>query len=270
MRTTALILLALLSVTALGGCKKSSKEYFEAQRRFDSLTAQEGDDAYLMPEMEQVSQTLAAVPTRAFEYDRAQALLAKISAEKARVAQERASAVVVKPADEPQVPDFRRPEAVAIPSAAAVDPFDGGVPELVPTGGMPEALFKEQFGDCVSGPQPIKVDGQGEVPAYQVNETAPCFKKLKVEGPSRFFFVNGALAGRLSSTRTVTRTILDGGAGGTVEQPPTQFLVVPGAPLPPGAAAPTAPAPGTLPAGSTGDGMQPTKAEGDLGARPQP
>lgn len=269
MRTTALFLLALLSVTTLGGCKKSSKEYFEAQRRFDSLTAQEGDDAYLLPEMEEVSQMLSAVPTRAFEYDRAQALLARISTEKARIAQERASAAGVKPAGEPEAPDFRRP-AVALPSAAAVDPFDGGEPELVPTGGMPEALFKEQFGDCVSGPQTIKVDGQGEVPAYQVNETPPCFKRLRVDGPSRFFFVNGALAGRLSSTKTVTRTIIDGGAGGTVVQPPTQFLVVPGAPLPPGAAIPATPPPGTLPAGSTGDGLVPTKAEGDLGARPEP
>lgn len=270
MRKPALFLLALLSVAALSGCKKSSKEYFEAQRRFDSLTAQEGDDAYLTPEMEQVSQMLSAVPTRAFEYERAQALLAKIGAEKSRVERERAALAVKPPSDEPyKMPDLPPSNpTVGIPSAADVDPFDGGVPEQTPVAGMSEALFKEQFGACVTGPETLKLEGVGDVPAYPAKNTPECLRKLGLTGPAKLFFVKGGLAGRVASSTSVTRTILDGGVTSTiipVPQPQTLFNI----PGTPGGTAPPPP-PGSLPTGATGDGMAPTKPDSDLGARPNP
>lgn len=268
MRKTALILL-LVSV-ALGGCKKSSKEYFEAQRRFDSLTAQEGDEAYVMPEMDQVTQMLSAVPTRAFEYDRAQALLAKIATEKARVTQERAATAVKPPSDEPyKMPELPSGTGPSIPSAAAVDPFDGGVPEQVPVAGMSEALFKEQFGACVTGPETLKLEGVGDVPAYPAKNTPECLRKLGLTSAAKLFFVKGGLAGRVASTTSVTRTILDGGVTTKTlpaPQPPTLFNI-PGAPI--GGNTPP-PAPGSLPPGATGDGMAPAKADSDMEARPNP
>lgn len=273
MRTWALLLLALLSSLALTGCgKKSSKEFYEAQRKYESLISQDGDDGYLAPEMDQVSEALAAVPKRALEYDRAQALVQKISSEKARVQQERAAAALPPTSDAPYAMPNLPPSSIT-PPVAPTEPVAGGPAEQLPTPGMSEALFKEQFGSCVNARETFKLEGEGEVPAYPAKDTPACYKKLGIPGPARLIFVKGGYAGRVTSTSTTTRTILDGGT--TVvpapsPQAPQPLMVIPGAPLPAGATVPPPPPPGSLPAGAPGDGMQPVKAEGDLGARPNP
>ncbi|MDP3232658.1 MAG: hypothetical protein Q8S33_22125 [Myxococcales bacterium] len=264
MRTLLAVLIVGLALLFSGCGKKSSKEYFEAQRRYESLLTQEGEDAYLTVEMKQISDALAAVPTRTVEYERAQALVAKIATERARLEQERAAAARVPTNDAPpQKPNFP-PSAFATPGAA-LDEVDAGEATDYPTGGMLEALFKEKYGACVSGPEQLPIEGQGQVPAYKVAETAACMKKLGVSGPTRFFFVKGALAGRVGSTVNRTTTIIDGGGPSVIPGQP--YLGIPGAPMP-GAVAPP-PAPGALTPAGTGSGLQPTEETGGLPARTQ-
>ncbi len=247
--------LAVVLVVATLGCgKKSSKEYFDARRAYDQLVDQEGDDAYLLPEMMQVSNALAAVPERAIEYPMAQKLVATIAAEKARVEKERAELehiVTAKPLEKQGLPTGEPlPKPPTEPNTAAID--------APPEGGMTEALFKEKFGSCVTGPAPISLQGQGQVPAYTSLNSADCFKRLGITQVAKFFFINGALAGR----STTTTTIID--AGVQVVAPPKP------PPAPSGSPTPPAPPPGALIPAGTGDGLKANGEKSDLGARPKP
>jgi hypothetical protein len=259
------VLVVGLALVVLGCGKKSSKEYFEAQRRYESLLTQEGDGAYLTVEMKTISEALAAVPPRALEYERAQALVAKIASERGRLEQERSALASAATADEPATSPSFQPSLLAtdVPGAT-LEAFDAGSDDF-PSGGMLEALFQEKYRGCVTGPELIALDGQGQVPAYKVDETSACQKKLGVTGATRFFFIKGALAGKISSTLTRTVSVVDGGGTTTIPGATQPYLGVPGAPRP-GAVAPPQ-APGALVPSGTGSGLQPTQAVGELSPR---
>lgn len=265
MRTLLAVLIVGLALLVSGCGKKSSKEYFEAQRRYESLVTQEGEDAYLTVEMKQISDALAAVPTRALEYERAQALVAKITTERARLEQERAAAALVPTNDGPPTMPNLPPSLLTKQEVqgAVLDEADAGLVDDFPVAGMLEALFKEKYRSCVTGPEQLPLEGQGLVPAYKVDESSACMKKLGVSAPTRFFFIKGGLAGRVSSTVTRTTTILDG--GGPTVIPGAGYLAVPGAPMP-GAVAPPQP-PGALEPTGTGTGLAPTTESGGLTPR---
>lgn len=271
MRTLAPVSLIALALLMPGCGKKSSKEYFEAQRSYETLVNQGGEDAYLTAEMAQVSAVLAAVPKRAVEYELAQALVAKIAAERTRLEAERAAVARVDEAAAGDrglgvnMPPSLLPTQVA---GVALEESDGGPGDDAPTAGMLEALFKEKYAGCVSGPEPLAIPGEGDVPAYRVNDGAACMKKLGVTAPSRFFFIKGSLAGRASSTTTRTTVILDGGARaagpGTAPEPQVRA----GPPLP--TTPPQAPRPGDLTPAGTGAGMQYHETGSGLAPRPNP
>jgi hypothetical protein len=264
MRTLVVVLVAGLALLVTGCGKKSSKEYFEAQRRYDSLVTQEGEDAYLTVEMKQISDALAAVPERALEYDRAQALVAKITTERARIEQERAAAARVPIDDSPATrPDL--PPSMLVRQEVQGAALEAGQVDEGPVVGMIEALFKEKYGPCISGPEQLPMEGQGTVPAYKVDESSACMKKLGVSAPTRFFFIKGGLAGRVSSTVTRTTTILDGGGPTEIPGASQPYRSVTGAPRP-DAVAPSQP-PGALQPAPTGTGLAPTNETGGLQPR---
>lgn len=267
MRTLVAVLIVGLALLVSGCGKKSSKEYFEAQRRYESLVTQEGEDAYLTVEMKQISEALAAVPTRALEYERAQALVAKITTERARLEQERAAAARVPTNDDPPTMPSVPPSLLTKQEVqgAVLDEADAGLVDELPVAGMLEALFKEKYRSCITGPEQLPLEGQGLVPAYKVDESSACMKKLGVAAPTRFFFIKGGLAGRVSSTVTRTTTILDGGGPTVIPGAGQQYLTVPGAPQP-GAVAPPQP-PGALIPTGTGSGLPPTTESGGLTPR---
>ena len=266
MRTLLAVLIVGLALLVSGCGKKSSKEYFEAQRRYESLVTQEGEDAYLTVEMKQISDALAAVPTRALEYERAQALVAKITTERARLEAERAAAARVPTNDDPPTMPSMPPSLLTKQEVqgAVLDEADAGLADDLPAAGMLEALFKEKYRSCITGPEQLPIDGQ-PVPAYKVDESSACMKKLGVSAPTRFFFIKGGLAGRVSSTVTRTTTILDGGGPTIIPGAGQQYLTVPGAPVP-GAVAPPQP-PGALAPTGTGAGLAPTTESGGLTPR---
>ena len=269
MRTLVAVLIVGLALLSSGCGKKSSKEYFEAQRRYESMITQEGEDAYLTVEMKQISDALAAVPSRALEYERAQALVAKISKERARLEQERAAVAKVLTNDAPAVMPNIPPSILTKQEArgGVLEEADAGAGagDEAPTAGMLEALFKEKYRSCISGPEQLPIEGQGLVPAYKIDESSACMKKLGVSAPTKFFFIKGGLAGRVSSTVTRTTTIIDGGGPTISPGGAQQYLVVPGGPQP-GAVAPPQP-PGALTPAGTGSGLAPTQESGGLTPR---
>lgn len=269
MRTWLLMVGVVLALSACG--KKSSKDYFAAQQRYESLVSNDGDDAFVSDEMKQVAAALQAVPSNAIEYDRARALIAKIDAERARVQAEKAAEAAALAAETASVADSRpselrapQPAQPANPAPTAVVNIDGP-----PEGGLPEAVFVQKYGRCATGPIKQVVDGLGEVPTYKANGTPDCLKKLGLSDVASFFFVKGALAGRVTASVTTTRTTVDAGQT-VIPQPAKEYMAVPGAPLPPGMTAPPRPPSGSLDVAPTGQGLTPTKAEGGLAPRANP
>lgn len=260
-------LAVVLVVAALSGCgKKSSKEYFEARRAYDQLVDRDGEDAYLTPEMMQVSNALAAVPERAIEYPQAQQLVAKIASEKARVEHEKAelaTALEPKPLEKivPATPRQPPPNEGRPEAGGPAAPGDDGPP----TGGMLEAAFQAKFGSCVTGPEQLTVEGAGAVPAYVASSNPVCLKRLGLTEPSKFFFIKGALAGRQTTSTTTTRVILD---GGVVATPGAISRTVTGQPVV--GAPPGPPDQGSLAPAGTGEGMKANGTASDFGARKTP
>ncbi len=71
------------------GCRKpSSVDYYDAQGRYSSLVARQGNDAYLDPEMDRVTALLQQVSPNSMEADKAQQLLQLITVEKQRLEDE--------------------------------------------------------------------------------------------------------------------------------------------------------------------------------------
>lgn len=232
----------LLVILAISSCKKSSKEFYESQRRYDVLVAREGDDAFLTPEMGDISQALSAIPSNAIEKPQAVALVAKIAAERTRIEAAQAEAARTQAAAETAAerpPSFpsgagtRPPEPPkeAPPVAAAVDAGSG---EPFPFGGMSLAEFRKQFGSCVRGETTF--DRGGElVPAFPIVESSECQRRLKAPPGSLMIFVGGKLFGT-ATLSAAGRASLDAGAPGpsTRTVPGPSYLVIPGAPVPQG------------------------------------
>ncbi|MBL8938401.1 MAG: hypothetical protein JNM69_27795 [Archangium sp.] len=269
MRTWLLLVGVVLALTGCG--KKSSKEFFAAQGRYESLVAREGDDAYVSDEMKQISAALAGVPTNAVEYDRARALIAKIDTERTRVEAEQAAEAAALAAAQAPTVDSRPSELLAPPPAqpANPSPTEAVNADGPPEGGLPEAAFVQKYGRCATGPIKQTIDGVGEVPTYKANGTPDCLKKLGLTEVSSFFFVKGALAGRVSASVTTNRTTFDAGQT-VIPQPAQEYMAIPGAPLPAGMTAPPRPSTGSLDVAPTGQGLAPTRPEGGLAPRANP
>jgi hypothetical protein len=265
MRSISLLFLVIVLASASGCRKKSAPQFFEAERRHQSLVARDGDDAYLSLDMDGVLDLLRQVPADAVEAARAQELAKTIQAAQARVRAEREAEGKAPPPAEEYVRADEGSEPVA-PREETPLPIDGP-----PPGGMPEADFTARYQGCVTGPKEIPVDvPPGKAPAYAVRETPECQKKLFVTGNVQFFFLEKRLAGRV-----VTRT--EGGAKPVTAEAPKappgepeseQFLLVPGAPLPKALQGKVPPPnTGAMPAATTGEGIKEAPVAPTLPAR---
>ncbi|MDX2011432.1 MAG: hypothetical protein SFW67_14620 [Myxococcaceae bacterium] len=264
MRTLTVVSLAVLLLATSGCRKKSYKAFYEAERTYQVLVAREGEDAYFQPELEQVLTVLRAVPAGAPEEAKAQALVATIEQERARLTAERAQAEAdarTARAPEPTRADFGSPSAPQEGAAPAVDPTPPG--PGTPQPGMDEAEFKRQFGVCVTGPETIELP-TGKHPAYTGADDERCRKRLGTSAPTKFFFINNKLAGRAISQVNAAAVAAADKARKEAEEAQANakkedFLFVPGAPLPK-VLADKMPPPntGAMPAAPTGEGMKDT------------
>ena len=238
-----LLLLCLLVAPLLSGCKKSSPEFYKLESNQATLVAREGDDAWGSPEMDAIAAGLSAVPDDALEKPRAQALAAKIAAEKARVEAERVPAVKVA-APDPFAGRFPPPQAVeATPPppeepAEAAAPSDGGEGPTQPWPGMDEKSFVARFGACFgAGPAAALPDGK-PASAYVLSGKPDCQKQFGVpNGVVSYLFTEKGLWGKATETtqvRDAGTILLPQPPAPPVPAPPPPILTTPGAPLPEG------------------------------------
>ncbi|MCA2979488.1 MAG: hypothetical protein INH41_21850 [Myxococcaceae bacterium] len=259
----------------LSGCRaKSYPAFYEAERSYQVLVAREGDDAYPAPEMDQVLAALKATPPGSREGPKAQALVATIEQERARVERERAEAARPPVAEvSPEVvfpPSPPSPPAPPEPAPAAEKAPDE---PATPQPGMPERDFQRRFGSCVTGPEVITLP-EGKAPAYTSLDDERCRKLLGVTVATKFFFIDAKLAGRAvqvpnpqaaAAAEQARKAAAEAKAAAGKSE---DFLFVPGGPLPK-ALADKVPPPntGAMPAAATGQGLTPTTATGTLPQR---
>lgn len=129
-RAPKLRAVALLAALAVGAaCRQGgpSPEYRAALAEHAKLVNALSDAAYLDPKMAALEASLAKVPESSDDHFGAQALLAKIRSERARVEQEQAHLKTAVRADaRAPVPDVRSPGFAARPLAAPAAPRPSG------------------------------------------------------------------------------------------------------------------------------------------------
>lgn len=237
----SLLLLCVLQGLLLPGCrKKTSAEFYKLEAAQSSLVSREGDDAWISDEMTAILTGLQAVSAEAVEKPRAEALAAKISSERSRVAAEKVKPPPPAPVDpfagRPSV--VERPAQVEVPDAGeAEDAGEATAPEQ-PWTGMDEKLFVERFGSCFGKPVTVPLPDGKPATAYTLGPKAECQKRLGVEnGTISYLFTARGLWGK----STETTKVMDAGSvllpippQPPVPEPPPPVITTPGAPLPPG------------------------------------
>jgi hypothetical protein len=209
------VLVVVLALLGAGCSKKSSKEFHRLSADQEILVTRDGDDAWASPEMDTIAAGLAAIPENTLEKERANALVAKIAAEKARVLAEREAN---KPPPRPVVapPEFPRPETPEANTpppteAPTEDAVDAGPVVAQPEIGMSEADFTRLFGSCFSKGPANKLSNGTDAASVQVLSTsADCQKRFGTgmpNGETLFLFGPKGLAEKA----TLVMQVIDGG-----------------------------------------------------------
>jgi hypothetical protein len=251
-----------MGLLVVAGCrKKSAPEYYALESDYSILVAREGDDAYASEDMDTILARLRAIDPDALEGPKAAELAAKIEAERQRVARETkekeaadALAAVRRQAEfrpgvvtsaiqsEPQGPEGALPAQVVDVDAGRRKPY----------GGMPRAEFEKLYGDCFDSGPAMTLPNQPEGSSMVLRDDAACRSEFGVADPATktyFVFVKDALVGQRSETRTVKEVIKEPASAAPAPPasagPPDagQYLLIPGAPLPPQLGGPPLPPP---------------------------
>lgn len=234
------LLLCVVGLLGSGCRKKSSREYYKLEADQSILVSQDGDDAWVSPEMTAIVSGLQAIPEDTLEKPKAVALLATIAAEQARVTAER-----VEPPKGPAVDPFegRVGSTGTATATAVVEPLpeppetanDAGVmPDPTqPWARMDEKFFVARFGKCFSPGPSMPTSAGGMATSQVLSSTAECQKRFGSAGAvTSFLFTDKGLTEKI----TESTVVLDGGSV-TIpgRQPPTPdpgppVLTIPGAP----------------------------------------
>lgn len=204
----SLLLCVLLSALAFTGCKKRSKEFTKWEGQYNVLITRDGDDAYALPEMQDVINGLENVPVDSLDREKAMALAVKITSERDRLATEKTKAEAPKPP--PENPFANRPSSSDTPSepetpAVAEGEVDAGPAEPdMPTSGMDEKVFVEKFGSCFNPAPKAKLPDGREATAYELNTSAKCQKQFGMPDTTvRYLFTDRGLWGKATETLIV-------------------------------------------------------------------
>lgn len=178
MRNAALLMSLLLTLAV--GCRKPkpSPEYADAKLAYGLVLDRMGDDAFADPEMTRIEGLLKSVPADSLDGPAAQAMLAQIIADRARViAEEEARRKALENAlVPPPMPESPSPPAAApAPAAPEPTPSDGLVP------GMTVAEIVNKTGGCfVAGQQIIvrSAEGDGRAQLYELQPLGDCMSRF--------------------------------------------------------------------------------------------
>lgn len=237
------LLVGVLLCAALSGCKKkTSAEYYRLEGEHSVLVTREGDAAYESAEMVGIIAGLRAVPADAVEKPKADALLATIANEQARVLRERTPPPGNSIPTDDVTARFAAMKAAREDNPtqnAVVEPVDAGPAEPAePYRGMAEADFVKVFGRCYERGEPSPMSDGGSFTTQRLRADAKCQAQYGTPGAvTSWLFDDNGLNGKLVETTRRETTVVDSGAGEqlTVPQPvpePQPILVIPGAPQP--------------------------------------
>jgi len=231
---------ALSVCLLLSGCrKKSAREYYRLESDYSVLVSRDGDAAYNEPELTTIVEGLKAIPEEALERPKAEALLATIATETARVRKENpAPAPVEVPKGNAEalyagLQQARQEQADAVAAAA-----DAAVKYTEPVKGMSEADFVKTWGDCFEKGENVTLPDGRAAASQRVRDLTMCQAKW---GNAMWVFDAQGLIGKLvnaaaSSSSSETK-VLDAGKPSPPAPPPETGLQIPGKPAGTGAAA---------------------------------
>jgi hypothetical protein len=197
---------------AFVACRKtSSPAFYEAQSKYEVLSAKEGDDVYLSGALTSVVDTLNQVNSSTLEYERATALIQKIERETARVKAERAAAQAEPEAPKAAVPAVPRVTATEpVAQADAVEAVDAGMKETPePERDMTPQAFAARYQGCVRSVSTAE-ERAAKKERFEVTSSPECQKRLKADpdGVTQFEFAEGKLKTRtVLQTKTVERNV---------------------------------------------------------------
>lgn len=238
----ALITCLLLSLTLSGCKKKSSAEFYRLESEHSVLLTREGDEAYASDEMDVVLAGLRAIPEDTLEKPRADALVATITTEQARVKAARPTAAVNAPDDVNA--RFEAIKAARVVETIQANEADAGAQDagpVEPTKGMSEADFLKAFGVCFTRGEPFALADGGTATTQLVRDDAKCQAQHGTPGATtRWLFVSGGLFAKLvetsSAKSSTSTTVIDAGTPKPPPAPqpePEPALAIPGAPVAP-------------------------------------
>lgn len=216
---SALVVLALVS-----GCRKPARrpspEYAAAQARFVTLYAEKMDDAYRLPEMDELLAQLGRVPADSLDAQVAQELAQRIREGRARLEAEEAArrkAAAEAAAAAPQPSFAPRPVAAAAPVVEApADP----APASAPRPGMTAQEFDREFGTCFSYGRAVKVADKGMADTRLLNDRLQCQQRLPGFDKQVVLFQDGKVLGIIDRAQyDKPPTPRDGGTPAPPQQP---------------------------------------------------
>ncbi len=196
------VLVCLALSAALTGChKKSSPEFYKLESEHAVLVAREGDDAYGTPQMAALVAGLQALPENSRELPRAQALLATIATEEARVAASKVRPPPVAAVPRPSPAAFPPPTVEPLPVADA-GVVDAGAVADEPVAGMSEVDFGKRFASCFTGGPGLEIPDVGAATTQTLVARPDCEKRFGGSGAATtsFLFVKGQLWGKRTAT----------------------------------------------------------------------
>ena len=219
---------ALLLAVLAGGCRKPAKpspEFAAAQARFVALYGEKLDDAYGLPEMDELLAKLDAVPPASLDAQAAAALSKRIRDGRVKL---QAEAAALKKATDaalaPPTVGFTRKGSAGSGSGASPteEAADAGTGDSPPQPGMTSAEFDQKFGTCFSYGSQVRVAGKGLVESRLLNDRVQCQQRLPGFAKQAVLFENGkvlAVVERSQYDAAIPKTTVQRVDGGTPAPP---------------------------------------------------
>ena len=178
------ILTGLLTALLLSGpvaCSKPqpSEDYFQAHTRVSKLYAEQGDEAFADPSMDEVEAMLARVPADSLDAKAAQELRQRIQAGRTQAqSQEKARQEAIAQARTPSTmpggfPSSDAPSAPA-PAQPVEEPSDAGSGPSGPAVGTLASELASGFSGCFQKGEPVEVRNRGTRERWELADRATC------------------------------------------------------------------------------------------------
>jgi hypothetical protein len=191
------VLVALFASLLASGCRKPAKpspEFSAAQARFVALYGEKLDDAYGLPEMDDLLAQLGRVPPDSLDARAAADLSKRIRDGRTKLQAEEAALKKAAEAALAPPPAMTGPGKKVIlgtvaeaPEADASDAGSDGPPQP----GMTSQEFDQKYGTCFVYGNQVKVAGKGLLESRLLNDRVQCQKRLPGFDKQAVLFENG-------------------------------------------------------------------------------